>query len=160
MLLLGMWGFHSPIPCGCATIERGSHLNQVQAAVCLVPAHFSPASPGGLFGDGGMDKHHHSHPPGVLHSPCLTYVVWHVQGTLLCSQGAPRPLHAVPCCAIPCKAVPCSAVMCQVVPCHGMPCHALQAGRGASQTFWQKGPDAAPVGEALACAWALAAQCC
>lgn len=62
--------------------------------------------------------------PGVLHSPCLTYVVWHVQGTLLCSQGAPHPLHAVPCCAIPCKSVPRSAVMCQVVPCHAMPCTA------------------------------------
>lgn len=126
MLLLGMWGFHSPIPCGCATVESGSHLNQVQAAVCLVSAHFSPASPGGLFGDGGMDKHHHSHPPWGTAQPlsdiCGLACAGNPPLQSRCSSSSPRRAmlcHTMQSCAMLCCDVPGCAM-----PCHAMPCTA------------------------------------
>lgn len=157
MLLLGMWVFHSPTPCdcGCATVESGWHLDQVQAAVCLVLAHFSPASPCSFFGDGGMDKHHHSHPPWGAAQP--------LSGICGLAYAGNSPLQWVYSSSSACHAMlchtmqSCATLFCDV-PCHAMPCHALQAGREASQTFWQKGPDPAPAGEALACAWALTVQ--
>lgn len=157
MLLLGMWGFHSPAPCDCATVESGWHLDQVQAAVCLVPAHFSPASPSGLFRDGEMDKHHHSHPPWRAALPLSG--IWG-----LAYAGNP-PLQVVcssssACHAVLCHTMQSCGVLCCDVPGCAMPCHVLQAGREASQTFWEKGPDPAPAGEAPACAWALAVHCC
>lgn len=122
MLLLGMWGFHSPIPCGCATIESGSHLNQVQAAVCLVPAHFSPASPGGLFGDGGMDKHHHSHPPWGTAQPlsdiCGLACAGNPPLQSRCSSSSPRR-------AMLCHTMQICATLCCDVPGCAMPCHAM-----------------------------------
>lgn len=149
MLLLRLWGFHSPTPCdcGCATVESGWHLDQVQAAVCLVPAHFSPASSDGLCGDGGMDKHHHSCPSWDIAQPFSG-----ICG--LACVGSPSLQSGCSSCSPRCAMQNCAALCCDVPGC-AMPCHVLQAGRGATQTFWQKGPDPAPAGEAPACAWAL-----
>lgn len=143
MPLLGIWGFHSSTPCdcGCATVKRGWHLDQVQAAVYLVPAHFSPASPSGLFGDGQVP----SEPPSL---GCCTALVWHMwSGMYREPSFAVRVLLilSMPCHAVLCHAKLCrTAVVCQVVPCCAMHCrqqegcHKSSGRRGQTLLLWER----------------------
>lgn len=80
MPILGSWGFHSPTPCdcGCATVESGWHLDQVQAAVCLSQPTSAQHHPVVCLGMEGWTSTITATLPGVLHSPCLAQVVWHV----------------------------------------------------------------------------------
>lgn len=104
------WGFHSPTPCDCAIVESGWHLDQVQAAVCLVPAHFSPASHSGLFGDGGMDEHHHRAPSQPPSLGCCTALVWHMWSGICREPSFAVGVFLILC--MPCHAVPYHARLC------------------------------------------------